>query len=938
MRSGAELAWHAAGSATAGPGLALVEGYTWALRDRGVVCAGLAGGEPRAIAIEGASAVVGAGGSAWVRAMGAVQQFTPEGTLVATRAVEPNAAGGALTACRIGAGAVVAQGPRPVWIDPGGVRALGDTAEYVIPVPEGVVMRVGRRLALRGGRGCVPLDVPSDLLANASLCGGAALRGGVVGLELRSRNAHHLIAIDLQTHAVAMRLRLTGARAVAWIEERGHAVVVRERELLVLDLEHGKCVMTRRLDEPVAAVAADERGRALVLAHGEQIAVIDYAELVGTPAPLPRPVAARRTAAAMSLDGERARDEDDAHRALRPAAPEIMPEAMAVDAPESLPEALAVAAPAALLEATPVAAPESMAVAAPEAKAAAAPAALPEAMAIAPPESMAVAAPLATAGEPTDVADDGRSVHEGRAEQQGIDRGCAGLALLPMPPPIAEAHLARFLADAFALVAAMCRRAVAEAWDCGRFGTGGVLPYADEVAATLDGADGRTPEAVELARGREQAAELRFAQHEVAEMPLGNLAVEHGLSDLAARIALLVAAPRMWPELARIYAIISNDRARPLVDELLLAQLLGVARTDRRSIAQALAPGAPLVRHGIVLRGSGEPAFASLSVPAVVALRLAGDRFERGPDVRAATVGLGEIFAPGGRLDALCADLAAPRPAPARIVLRGRTGSGRRTLAAALAATAGRCAGLVQLAPTAASAPDDALRADLRDAALRGHLPCVSGLDALGDDPTIQGRLQRVLDEHPGPLVVRCEPGTRPPLAPGAHVIELDGLDEVDRAAAWRAALARHGLGPEPAAALAGRWTVGPGTAVSAAALVARNAAAPVTTATLDAAVRRLRADRLAGLADKVEHLATWGELVLPDDMLDSLRELIARVRHRRVVLGEWGMARVSSTARALTALFQGGPGTGKTLAAGVLARELGYDLYRVDISRVMSR
>jgi hypothetical protein len=511
-----------------------------------------------------------------------------------------------------------------------------------------------------------------------------------------------------------------------------------------------------------------------------------------------------------------------------------------------------------------------------------------------------------------------------------------GLGLAPVPPPIEPAHLARVHADMFALVAALCRRAIADAWDSGRFETSGVLPHADEVAATLDGADGRTPEALALAGERERAAEVQFARHDLPDMPLGNLAAEHGLSGLAARIALIVAAPRMWPELARIYAIIANDRGRPLIDELLVAQLIGVARTDRRRIALELADDAPLIRRGIVLRGPGEPAFASLSVPAVVALRLAGDRFGVAVGTRAATTPLGGMLAPRGKLAALCGELVAARTEPVRIVLRGRGGSGRRTLAAALAATAGRAAGLIEVAPGPAA--DDGLRADLRDAALRGHLPCVSGLDGLGDDPTIRARLQRVLDEHPGPLVVRCEPGAHPPLAPGACVLDLDPLDEDDRAQAWRNALASHGLTGDPAAALAARWAVGPGTALRATALVAREPSAPATAPALDAAVRRLRADRLAGLADKVERLADWSDLVLPDDMVDSLRELIARVRHRNVVLRTWGMERVSSTARALTTLFQGGPGTGKTLAAGVLARELGYDLYRVDISRVMSR
>jgi SpoVK/Ycf46/Vps4 family AAA+-type ATPase len=102
--------------------------------------------------------------------------------------------------------------------------------------------------------------------------------------------------------------------------------------------------------------------------------------------------------------------------------------------------------------------------------------------------------------------------------------------------------------------------------------------------------------------------------------------------------------------------------------------------------------------------------------------------------------------------------------------------------------------------------------------------------------------------------------------------------------------------------------------------------------------LRQTRDLRLADHARRVDRLARWTDLVLASDIMDSLRELVGRVRHRRTVFEDWGMARAMATSRGLTALFQGPPGTGKTLVAGVIARELGLDLYQVDLSKVMSK
>jgi SpoVK/Ycf46/Vps4 family AAA+-type ATPase len=69
-----------------------------------------------------------------------------------------------------------------------------------------------------------------------------------------------------------------------------------------------------------------------------------------------------------------------------------------------------------------------------------------------------------------------------------------------------------------------------------------------------------------------------------------------------------------------------------------------------------------------------------------------------------------------------------------------------------------------------------------------------------------------------------------------------------------------------------------------------------------------------------------------------GLLELIARIKHRRKVFETWGYERIISTSRGVTALFQGGPGTGKTMVASAIANDLGMDLYRVDLSRIMSK
>lgn len=91
-------------------------------------------------------------------------------------------------------------------------------------------------------------------------------------------------------------------------------------------------------------------------------------------------------------------------------------------------------------------------------------------------------------------------------------------------------------------------------------------------------------------------------------------------------------------------------------------------------------------------------------------------------------------------------------------------------------------------------------------------------------------------------------------------------------------------------------------------------------------------------LAQRIIPLASWDDIVLPELQRQTLREMASHVRHRLLVYERWGFAGKSSRGLGISALFAGESGTGKTMAAEVLANELQLDLYRIDLSSVVSK
>jgi hypothetical protein len=197
--------------------------------------------------------------------------------------------------------------------------------------------------------------------------------------------------------------------------------------------------------------------------------------------------------------------------------------------------------------------------------------------------------------------------------------------------------------------------------------------------------------------------------------------------------------------------------------------------------------------------------------------------------------------------------------------------------------------------------------------------------------------------EEPVAIVVRDRRGAP---RPGAMVIDLSGAGTASRRALWNDALAAQlGTPPDPAAVeqLAATFDLGIAAIETVAAVTSAEPHAPdgVPTPWLPAvwaACRQQARGQLDQLAQRIISKTGWDGLVLPATLTQALRDLTDQVRHRTLVHETWGLAPDGSRGAGIAALFCGASGTGKTLAAEVIAHDLDLDLYRIDLSATVSK
>jgi ATPase family associated with various cellular activities (AAA)/Winged helix domain, variant len=266
---------------------------------------------------------------------------------------------------------------------------------------------------------------------------------------------------------------------------------------------------------------------------------------------------------------------------------------------------------------------------------------------------------------------------------------------------------------------------------------------------------------------------------------------------------------------------------------------------------------------------------------------------------------------------------------PPTVQLCGGDAAGRRGVAVSACAKAGLTAVAIDAAelPPTASELEPLARLWEREAALTGAalLMELEEIDDRARPRTAVTFLEAVggwrLVSSPEPVRARVEPLLRTDIAP---------LEAAEQLELWTDALDGRVNGNE-LAEVAQQFRLGGEAFAAAAARVRAGSSA------WDACREQAR-PRLDDLALRIDPAATWDDLVLPEPLHASLREIALHVRHRATVYDTWGFAGQGARGLGISALFAGPSGTGKTMAAEVLANELRLDLYRIDLSSVVSK
>ncbi|MGH2948146.1 MAG: ATP-binding protein [Solirubrobacteraceae bacterium] len=404
-----------------------------------------------------------------------------------------------------------------------------------------------------------------------------------------------------------------------------------------------------------------------------------------------------------------------------------------------------------------------------------------------------------------------------------------------------------------------------------------------------------------------------------------------GLDLLDSAVLGVCAAPELNPRYGRLYAYLQDDVTRKLPSPRLVGHLLEGEGVTAADVMTTFDRTGPLRRLG-ALRLLGDAQTPLAERPIKVADRLAA-------------------YLLGARMDEL------PAPVRIRLVPMPAHDPGREQAVSALTAMLRHESTL----PVVLSGPDaesllakaygrplvvvhvrdmenrDVMADAMLTSAMEDRPLVFEGLEDL--DPGERARAMRAIEMREERTVIAA-PHRNAALALGERtvlLVEAAPPTFAERRQAWADL-----TGTDRTADVAAKFRLSIEQIVEAAEVARLGAAAdeqPVPTpAHLDLGARQASSSRLGELAARLPPGFHWDDLVMPERQLELLRSISAYLRHRDRVLSDWGYERTVARSQGLKVLFAGESGTGKTMAAQVLAAELGLEIFRVDLATVVSK
>ena len=458
----------------------------------------------------------------------------------------------------------------------------------------------------------------------------------------------------------------------------------------------------------------------------------------------------------------------------------------------------------------------------------------------------------------------------------------------------------------------------------------------------------------------EQTKQLhdRVAVSEASGLRLHQLRRRFGLDDLQVDIVVLALAPEVDPRFMTLFSYLQGAQSGGWLDVHIVGEILCGNGWERRRLFSDFDSRSPLVANHLV-----ELMRTSIRTPASIMYRpiranralvefavgkpAASTTFETLHEETAGSPELvfnERILQQAAQLSSMLEIGSAESPV---IVMSGREGVGKRSLLQQI----GSGAGLRTLELRVSTLPDDldACARRIREWLLRGSLYdalCYAtetgelGGPAGGPGHAKAALLKEALAAHRGPVAVEWQQDDqlRLPSRP-VERIAVPMPNASQQELIWRQALRASDLWvpKEQVQELAMTFHL-PAAVIHQSVKVAVREGPTSGYKAIEGAVRNIIRGRLDELTTRIDRLATWDDLLVDDELHARIQSVVAQHANRHTVLREWDIGKRLRLNPGLSVLFWGPPGTGKSMTAGIIAGELGFELYQVDLAMVMSK